>query len=609
MFDIRYLCRMHLAILNRKEKKHFLLLSFLFLFTSVFDIVGISAIGSFLVIMMDPSILHQLPIISSIFPKSWSTSQTLILLGSLILVLFLLKTAMSCIVQKKLITYCFEVGARIRIQLMEQYMYAPYSYFVSSHTSEMINRILNYASSYSSVSLVSFMLMLVHSTFVLAIISFLLIFNPLVTVLLIVMFGSMLALHLIIFRDKLYHTGQTCNSTNQQIMQSVQEGISGLKEVRILSKENFFLERIRKASLLNAEAYGFILVFQKLPFYFLESVMFVFIIGLCIGELSLGVKVQAIIALCGMIATAGIRLLPSLYQIAVAIVSTQSNQHTLEIIYDNLFNFDASFNNELPWPKQRNIPKDKFMPPDFSTIQFENVSYRYPGSEKFVLDNISLTIQRGHSIGIIGPSGAGKSTLIDLLLGLLVPTKGRIVMDGQPLTDPKAWVDRFAYIPQIIHLLDASIKENIVFGDPTSAIDVNRLERALQMAQLQDVVANLPDGVDTIIGENGIKLSGGQRQRIALARSFYHEREIIVMDEATAALDNETEHEVVEAIKSLRQIKTLIIIAHRYTTVEHCDIIYRLHQGSIADCGSFKQVIGQYQSSLVQKSNLSLEQI
>lgn len=597
-FKITELIKIHRAILTKVEKRRFVLLTLFFMMASILDIVGIGAIGYFLVIMMNPSVLTHLPILSYFLPKDFSNSRTLIILGAIILTAFIIKTIFSCLVQKKLIAYCFTVGARIRVQLMERYLYAPYSYFVSNHTADMINRILNYASNYASLSLVAFMTMIVHTTFVAAITIFLLVVHPFLTLLLGAMFGCMLATHFFMVKGRLYQIGKDLNQSARQIVQSIQEGLSGLKEVRVLGKENFFLNQLKTASVVNAESSGTVSIFQKIPFYLLESVMFIFIITLCLSELSLGMDVQSIIAGCGILVTAGVRLLPSLFQIVSSAVSIQSNQHSLETIHKNLFNYNEEFNNEIPWPKKitSEVPKKS---ENFSVINVENVSYSYPETSQCTLDNINLTIKKGQSIGIIGASGAGKSTLIDLLLGLLSPTKGKIQLDGKLLHDPIAWISRFAYIPQTIYLLDASIKQNIVL-DQVETIDLERLQKALKMAQLEEVIAQLPNGVDTKIGENGVKLSGGQRQRVALARAFYHEREIIVMDEATAALDNETEHEVVEAIKRLHQVKTLIIVAHRYTTVEHCDIIYRLHQGKIVDSGSFREVINRA------KSNVSL---
>lgn len=585
----RKIFHMHRAILTRDEKNHFFLLTALFFITSIFDIVGIGAIGYFLIIMMNPEIVRHIPIINILLPRSWSIQHTLILLGCLILFAFLIKTTLSCFVQKKLISYCFEVGARIRLQLMELYLYAPYSYFVGQHTSEITNRILGYASNYASLCLISFMTVLVHSVFIMAITSFLFVLHPIITLMLIVMFSFIFFVHTLLVRGRLYIAGQNVNTSASQMIKSVQESFLGIKEVRILSKEKYFINTMKTASKIFADSNGLIGVYQKLPLYFLESGMFIFIIILCISELSLDVKVQSIIALCGILVTAGLRLLPSLFQWVSAMVGMQSTEHTLEVIYDNLVHSKENFNHEAAWPKNMSMENKQFM--HFENITFNDVSFRYPQMEIYALKSVNLTIKKGQSIGIIGTSGAGKSTLIDLLLGLLTPTHGQILLDGAPFSDRAAWVTKFAYIPQNIYLLDASIKQNIIFGELESFVDQPRLHKAIQMAQLENVISNLPRGVDTHIGENGIKLSGGQRQRIALARAFYHEREIIVMDEATAALDNETEHAVVESIKHLHQIKTLIIIAHRYTTIKHCDIIYRFHEGKLIDYGSYEEVI------------------
>ena len=227
-------------------------------------------------------------------------------------------------------------------------------------------------------------------------------------------------------------------------------------------------------------------------------------------------------------------------------------------------------------------------------ISLDKIIFQYPGASKKSLNEISLTIQKGQSIGLIGKSGAGKTTLVDVLLGLFIPQSGDIKVDGVSVYDDgnlRAWQNLLGYVPQSIFLTDDTLERNIAFGVPDHLIDQNRLSQAIKMAQLSEVVAQLPEGVKTAVGERGVLLSGGQRQRVGIARVLYHEREILVFDEATAALDTETEQLVTEATKALSGTKTIIIIAHRLSTIEHCDCIYQLEQGRILRSGNYQEVV------------------
>ena len=234
----------------------------------------------------------------------------------------------------------------------------------------------------------------------------------------------------------------------------------------------------------------------------------------------------------------------------------------------------------------------KFDKLTFSTIFLSNVNYQYPHTDYSALKNVNITLHKGQSIRLVGPSGAGKSTLVNVILGFLEPESGQLLIDGKPIDNLREWLNNFAYIPQIIFLLDDTLRRNIALGIDDHEIDEDRITKVIQMAQLTEVVQQLPEGVDTLLGENGVRLSGGQRQRVALARAFYHERDVIIMDEATSSLDHETEQEVINTIKTLKGNKTLIVIAHRLSTVENCDILLRLEKGRITKVGSFADVVG-----------------
>jgi ABC-type multidrug transport system fused ATPase/permease subunit len=304
------------------------------------------------------------------------------------------------------------------------------------------------------------------------------------------------------------------------------------------------------------------------------------IVYLVIGG-SVGSMMASLILFVG----AAFRLMPSLNRIVSAALNIKQSSIQVSSVLQALDEFDPS----------REVDRDaNLAAPEFKqSIVLSNISYRYPASDKISLDHVSLTIPKGQSVAFVGPSGAGKTSLVDLLLGLLPDYEGDIQVDGTVLqTDSiSQWRKKFGYIPQMIYLSDDSIRRNIAFGLPDDEIDDQKIFRAVKAAQLQDVIDAMPDGVDTVVGDRGARLSGGQRQRIGIARALYNDPEILILDEATSALDNETEREVTRAIESLSGTKTLILIAHRLSTVVRCDKIFFLRAGQVEASGSYDELI------------------
>lgn len=333
--------------------------------------------------------------------------------------------------------------------------------------------------------------------------------------------------------------------------------------------------------------------------------MVLFIVGLSFGGLAIGLDTTSIVVMAGLFAAAGVRLLPLSNQMLSSCQQIRSSYQHAKLIYDDLVTlspvteerhsiFQASLlkQQETHYRLQNlNIFLPDAEKHPFSKIELRNVSYCYSDTTDNALEAINLTLLKGQSIGIIGPSGAGKSTLINLLVGMLKPDQGAILVDEKPITSTRAWLNNFAYLPQTIFLLDDSVRRNIAFGIEDQDIEDEQIWKALEMAQLMDVVTQLPQQLDTFIGENGIRLSGGQRQRIALARAFYHQRDILVLDEATSSLDRDTEKDVIDTLKGLKGQKTLVIIAHRLSTVEHCDKLFYLKKGRLFSSGSYEEVI------------------
>jgi ABC-type multidrug transport system fused ATPase/permease subunit len=306
--------------------------------------------------------------------------------------------------------------------------------------------------------------------------------------------------------------------------------------------------------------------------------------------IAVGSQAESVFITLGIFGLAALRLMPAVTQVSNSLVSLRGSQFAVEQMYADLMLADST--DRKAWDLQQESDPAITKGEEFSSIEFNDVSFRYEGAATTALKNIDMKIDRGQSVGIIGRSGAGKTTLVDLMLGLLIPSEGEICIDGVPMDqDLASWRSWMAYIPQEIFIMDESIRQNIALGIPENQIDDEKLMQVISEVQLEELINELPDGTATVVGEHGTRLSGGQRQRVAIARALYHDREVIIMDEATAALDNETEEEIIKAIDTVKGKKTLVIIAHRLTTLRHCDAIYRFEKGRLAESGSYDTVI------------------
>jgi ABC-type bacteriocin/lantibiotic exporter with double-glycine peptidase domain len=347
----------------------------------------------------------------------------------------------------------------------------------------------------------------------------------------------------------------------------------------VLNIENYFYNSVVNNASKYANAAVNSSVIQSIPKVLLELILVVFIVLLVYFSILSGNKTDDLLPILGMFGVAAIRLAPSASQIINSVSNIRFGGHTVDTIYKDLI--VKSDSQELFIDNSNTNTNE-----EFNSLQVKDVEFAYMSSDTPVLKNMSLEIKKGEAIGIIGTSGSGKTTLIDLMLGLLELKKGCILYNGKDITkSPSSWRAKVAYIPQNIFLTDESMRKNIALGVSDSKIDNNKVIESIRKSMLTDLLNTLPNGVDTILGENGVRLSGGQRQRIALARAFYHEREILIMDEATSALDNETEAEIVNEIKRLKGKKTIIIVAHRLSTIQHCDRIYRLGKGKVIEVG------------------------
>jgi ABC-type multidrug transport system fused ATPase/permease subunit len=362
--------------------------------------------------------------------------------------------------------------------------------------------------------------------------------------------------------------------------QHMQQGLAGAKEVKLHGCESEFIEQFSEHADSSARFATLQWAVEQAPRMWFEWLAVVALFLLAATMVWLGNSTKALVPMLGLYAAVAFRILPSINHAAVAIQKLRNAEPVIESLQRNL-----ALERSLPTPGPVTLL------PFRDAIRLEHVSYRYSGKDEPVLHDVGLRIPQGLAVGFIGESGAGKSTLVDVLLGLLTPSSGRVTVDGVDIQDNlRGWQEIVGYVPQSIYLVDSSIRRNVAFGVPERVIDDEAVRRALAAAQLADFIQGLPEGIDTVVGERGVRLSGGQRQRIAIARALYHDPQVLVLDEATSALDADTEREVMAAVEALHGTKTLVIVAHRLSTVACCDVLHRLEGGRIVSSCSLAEV-------------------
>uniref|UniRef100_A0A832H2J1 ABC transporter ATP-binding protein n=1 Tax=Oscillatoriales cyanobacterium SpSt-402 TaxID=2282168 RepID=A0A832H2J1_9CYAN len=587
------------------RKIELLLLLFAFLTISVLDALGIGLVGPFIGLAVNPAMIHQNELLSKTysFLGITSTNQFIGLLGLAIIVIFYFKSYLYYQIQRYVFKFCFTQQVKLRLRLLRTYLSLPYTFHLRTNSAHLIQNIINESQNFS-YSVAIPLLNSIANAFVLFVLLLLLAKTDLIATV------SILGLLVITFvpfhlvRHRIVRWGKEGVDANTEMLRIVNHAVGGLKETRVIGCESYFEAQLATQVNNFARVATLFHIFQMLPRIVIESLLITFVVGLVSISLIFEQRSQNLVSVLGIFAIASIRLLPSASQLMSNMGVLRNFKPTLDKIYYDLKELEKPESVryiQLTRGKVRGTTGKEFsnqsslntsVIPFAKKIIIDRLSYRYPDAPFNALSDISLTIRKGESIALIGKSGAGKTTLVDVLLGLLIPQSGDIQVDGSSVYGSlRSWQNLIGYIPQSIFLIDDTIERNIAFGVPDHLIDRQKVEKAVMSAQLSELMQQLPDGLQTVVGEHGVRLSGGQRQRIGIARALYHEREILVLDEATSALDNETENLISEAIKQLSGTKTMIIIAHRLTTVEHCDRIYAMEKGRVVKCGSYKEIV------------------
>ena len=562
-------------ILGKDKRKTPLILMF-FVLISMLEVVGIGLIAPYVALIIDQSTpVEKFSWVFNILGLDGDYQLAVILLGCLLLIIFIIKAVSSIWINKIIVFFSQNQQVKLRSYLMHAYQNISYEEYLHRNSSEYVRNIQETTGQFSGGVLLP-LLRLVSDSIVSIFIIILLAYQDIVALTSLVMLVGIFAYSYDkFFRYKLKDYGNIANASAASIVKAVNEGIEGLKEIRIYNKEQYFYNIVNKNSKKFAYSNSMKQVISSAPRYLLEAVAIGFVVSLVIISSMSESSLDGILPTLSIFAIASIRLIPSFNVILTSILNLRYGRNSVSILYKDLKNLKKIKTIEA-------AKKTKLNNELFQSFELERVNYSYPFSTERALSNISLKFLPGESIGIVGPSGSGKTTLVDLILGLVVPQSGSVLYNKRTLAlSLNVWRSKIAYIPQKILLIDDTLRKNIALGIPENEIDDRNIQDSIKRAMLSEVVEKMPIGVGTVIGERGTLLSGGQMQRVALARAFYHDRSVLIMDESTSALDSEMESEVVEQMRFLHGVMTIIVIAHRVTTLKYCDRIIKIDNGEI----------------------------
>ena len=584
---MRQIVQKFLKILNKRQKLRVIIIGIMMVIGAFWETLGVGLILPLVTAITTPNFIETnkyAKMVCELFDLHTTRTFMIVVIAALIFV-YIFKNMylfLEYYVQTRFI--CNNRFA-VQCRLMETYLHRPYEYFLNAESGEIVRVITNDTQS------TFFLLSTVLSFFTEGVVSVALIItiiatDPFMAILLAVVLGGMMLLIGKLIKPVLRRAGinfqQNSAKTNKWLLQS----INGIKEVKVAEKEGYFLEQFSKYGKRAIDSEKKNTVLLNVPRLAIEAFGISSMLAVIALLMWRGREINTMLPQLSAFAMAAVRLMPSVNRMASSLNSMSYQEPALDKMLEHLSVAER-------WEKERDSEKVVDLQVKGSVndenkfslqrqMELADITYSYPNAEQPVLAHANMVIPIGKAVGIVGASGAGKTTAVDILLGLLPPQEGQVLVDGVDIReDYDGWLSHLGYIPQMIFMLDDTIRANVAFGIPAKEVDDAQVWKALEEAQLKEFVQSLPDGLDTTIGERGVRLSGGQRQRIGIARALYTDPELLIFDEATSALDNETEAAIMESINALHGRKTLVIIAHRLTTIEECDIVYRVEDGKI----------------------------
>ncbi|WP_263820504.1 ABC transporter ATP-binding protein [Salinibacter sp.] len=565
---------------------------------AVLEMIGIGAVPAFLSTLTAPEEVRAYPGVEPVLETlGITTAQGLVVWGAVgFIVIFTIRAAYLVLLKYVRIRLTERHRVRLGRLLFTKYMAAPYEFHLGRNTAELLRNV-NGETKNIITGVINPMLQLVlNALMTVCIAGLLLATTPWVALAAIVGVGGGGYLFLWTVQEKMNRYGTRARTERKKAIQAVNQGVGAFRDARVLGVEGSLVDDFYRSIARCAELERYKKFVSGLGNPLLEYIAVAGLMLLVLMMVAMGTGLSAMVPLLGLFGAAIVRLRATVGAITNTLNTLQYNMASVDAVVGDLQRLDDLHHEAaaLPEDTRQNgtAPSGETAISFDRSLRFENVTYRYPNAEETALKEASLTIERGQSVGLVGATGAGKSTLVNVLLGLLEPQDGCLRADDADVhADLRAWQSYLGYIPQSIFLLDDTIRRNVAFGVPDAEIDDEEVWEALYAAQVGDFIMNeLSEGIATTVGENGVRLSGGQRQRVGLARAIYHNPDVLVMDEATSDLDNETERRVMEALNDLKADRTFIMIAHRLRTVQNCDRLFFMKQGRIAARGTYEEL-------------------
>lgn len=582
-------------LFDRKQKMQFVGLGILILIGGLLETLGVSMMVPLVQGIMDPEALVQNEIVGKVLrflhieaadmASMGNGNQLIIVMLAALMVLFVVKNLYLLFQTYVQNTFVTRNRNRMISRVMREFLNRPYEEYLGADIPTVFR--LTDSDIPNAFQLILVLIQMITEIVVSAFLCIVLVVvSPVMTLFIVAIFLGMTLLLSKILKPHLNAIGRKNQEIQSRIAKWRIQSIYGLKDVKVLHREEFFVRNYYESGSIGANVARNYAVLNNLPRLLIEMIFIVSMLAFIMVYILGGGNVKVLIPQLTAFAVAAVRIMPSANRINTYMSEIAYSQPCLDYLYENLnesmkqdvngsvtgYASDGTKETE----KEKMILQDK--------IVLDHITFAYPGTDKNIFTDAHMEVKRGQSVGIMGPSGAGKSTIVDILLGLLHAQQGTITCDGQSIFDNyESWLSQIGYIPQSIYLVDESIRDNIAFGIDADKIDEKRIWEVLEEAQLKEFIEELPEGLDTTIGDRGVRISGGQRQRIGIARALYHDPEILVFDEATSALDNDTEKAVMDAVNSFHGKKTMIIIAHRLNTIAKCDVIYKVDGEKIVE--------------------------
>lgn len=561
-----------LTLLTQRERRGLMVLLGLMVIGMVLETLSIGLVVPALAVLIQSDIGASYPRLKPVLDALGHPNQAQLISAGMIalVVIYSVKVLFLGLLAWRQTRFAFGVQVHLSQRLFALYLRQPYTFHLQRNSAQLLRNVSAEVGMFTAV-LTQSMILCTEALVLVGVATLLLFIEPAGALIVGAVLGTATWGFQRVTRGRIARWGSARQRHERLRIQHLQQGIGGVKEVKLLGREQDFLSQYNEHAAKSARAAQFQSTLQQIPRLWLEFLAVSGLATLILSMLAHGRDMASFVPTLGVFAAAAFRLMPSVNRVLTAV---QNLRYSLPAI--------DTLNEEILLEIPAVAPSRTDAQPFSREIELRGVTFRYPGSAKPALSDVCLNIAKGDSIGMVGASGSGKSTLIDVVLGLLSPSSGEVLVDGRDIQqDLRSWQDQVGYVPQSIYLTDDTLRRNVAFGIPEHQINDAAVSRAIAAAQLGQFVAALAEGWNTVVGERGVRLSGGQRQRIGIARALYHDPQVLVLDEATSALDTETEAGVMEAVRALEGEKTVLIVAHRLSTVEHCTNVIKLEDGRI----------------------------